>query len=312
MLTAIARNILPPSLYERLKDAYLRTKLPPAGLTSTEYWSRHHVTLDETQDVEASRRFIRYRRYRYIGTPELMPTVGFSGKTVLDYGCGPGIESAAFGIDSPGVNLICADVSKPALMKAKKLLALHGINARFVEIAPDGYFTALDPNSVDVINCSGVLHHVKQPEQVLLEFRRILKPGGRIQIMVYNRDSVYMHLYVAYESMIKLRRFPGATKEAAFRMSTDGPNCPISEAWSVDQFIAKCKSCYLSATFAGTGFDGPHELSNIAERHAAIYDHRLDEESRNFLRSLTFTERGTPQIHGRDAGIYACFTAVPV
>jgi 2-polyprenyl-3-methyl-5-hydroxy-6-metoxy-1,4-benzoquinol methylase len=87
-------------MYEGLKDIYLSRKLPPGGLTSMEYWSRHDVTLNEHRDVEQSRQFIRYRRRRYIGITELMPTVGHDGKTILDYGCGPGIEAAAFALES--------------------------------------------------------------------------------------------------------------------------------------------------------------------------------------------------------------------
>src|SRR5512146_2909029 len=131
MIRAAARAILGPSGYERLKSLYLALRLPPAGLTSTEYWSRHHVTLDETTNAEESKRFIRYRRKRYIGIPELMPTSGYDGKKILDYGCGPGIDAAAFGLESSRIDLVCADVSSPALGKARTLLALHGIQAQF-------------------------------------------------------------------------------------------------------------------------------------------------------------------------------------
>src|SRR3712207_7349439 len=37
---------------------------------------------------------------------------------------------------------------------------------------------------------------------ILSEFRRVLKPGGRAQVMVYNENSLWMHLYVAYLKMI--------------------------------------------------------------------------------------------------------------
>lgn len=107
MIRATARAILGPTAYERLKSLYLRLRLPPAGLTSTEYWSRHHGTLDETTNPEESSRFIRYRRKRYIGIPELTPTSGHDGKRILDYGCGPGIDAAAFGLESNGIDLIC-------------------------------------------------------------------------------------------------------------------------------------------------------------------------------------------------------------
>jgi len=307
IVRSVLKSFLSDKAYDRLKDVYLRRRLPPAGLTSTEYWSRHHVTLNEQRDAAESRRFIRYRRRRYIGITELMPTAGHDGKTILDYGCGPGIESAAFGLESKGITLICADVSAPAIAKAKSLLALHNIEARFIEIAHDGYEIDLQDGSVDLIHCSGVLHHTKHPVKILSEFSRLLRVGGEGQIMVYNYDCLYMHLYVSYLLMIKLEKYGGLRKREVFRKSTDGPNCPISEAWSVDEFMDMCRRCNLAVRFKGAAFDCVHELGNLQQRFAAIYDEKLHEESRDFLYALTFDERGLPLTNGRSAGMYACF-----
>lgn len=306
-MRALIKQILGPAIYERLKDFYLRIKLPPISLTSTEYWSRHHVTLDETTDLEASKRFIRYRRNRYIGISELMPTVGHDGKVILDYGCGPGIESASFGIDSHGINLICADVSEPSLAKANKLTDLHEINARFIKIDADGYETGLEDSSIDLIHCSGVLHHTVLPLKILNEFKRILKPDGSCQIMIYNYDSIFMHLYVSYILMVKLGKYKGLSKREAFRMSTDGPTCPISEAWTVDEFIQMCRKSNLRCTFQGTAFDCKEELANLSLRFEAIYNEKLNAESREFLSNLRFDERGMPLINSRGAGMYSVF-----
>ena len=56
--------------------------------------------------------------------------------------------------------------------------------------------------SVDYAQSLGVIHHTSDPGAVLKEIHRAPKPNGRACVMVYNRDSVWLHLYTAYERMI--------------------------------------------------------------------------------------------------------------
>ena len=86
---------------------------------------------------------------------------------------------------------------------------------------------------------------------MLAEFRRVLKPGGRATIMVYNRPSIWYHLYTAYEKMVVEDAFPGLTVDEAFTRNTDGPECPISEAWEPDDVIAMCADSGFQTFFTG-------------------------------------------------------------
>ena len=54
-----------------------------------------------------------------------------------------------------------------------------------------------------------MLHHTSHPDAIIAELARVLRPGGTATIMVYNRDSVWFHLYTAYERMIVEDAFPG-------------------------------------------------------------------------------------------------------
>ncbi|WP_425319531.1 methyltransferase domain-containing protein [Candidatus Coxiella mudrowiae] len=40
-----------------------------------------------------------------------------------------------------------------------------------------------------------LFHHIQNPEKVLNEFKRILKLGGSIRVMVYNYNSLWVHLH---------------------------------------------------------------------------------------------------------------------
>ena len=75
----------------------------------------------------------------------------------------------------------------------------------------------------------------------------MLRPGGRGCVMVYNRDSVWFHLYTAYERMIVDDAFPGLDVDDAFTRNTDGPDCPISRGYRGPDFLALCEEAGFEA-----------------------------------------------------------------
>ena len=167
-----------------------------------------------------------------------MPVAGFDGRVIVDYGCGPGHDLVGFATESAPARLIGMDVSTTSLAEAEARLQMHGARVEFVRIQEGDRHLPSDDASVDVVHCSGVLHHTPDPERILGEFARILRPDGVAQIMVYNYDSVWLHLYVAYQRMIVEGLSASHTLRQAFTASTDGPDCPISECYKPSEFLA--------------------------------------------------------------------------
>ncbi len=129
-----------------------------------------------------------------------------------------------------------------------------------------------------------MLHHTSDPEAILRELHRVLRPGGRGVIMVYNRDSLWFHLYTAYEKMIVEDAFPGLDVHEAFRRNTDGPECPISRSYPPAEFAALCEAAGFDVEFVG-GYLSKNELRALEQSWAkAIADARLGTEHRDFLR----------------------------
>lgn len=99
------------------------------------------------------------------------------GKVFLDYACGLG--GSAIRAAQAGAELsIGIDISSVTVQEAKeraKKLALN--NCIFVQA--DCENTLLPANSVDMITCNGMLHHLDL-SYAFPEMRRILKPGGSI------------------------------------------------------------------------------------------------------------------------------------
>src|SRR5260370_36267525 len=69
------------------------------------------------------------------------------------------------------------------------------------------------------------------------DFARVMKPGAAGRLVLYNRESVMYHLYIAYARLIADKAFPGLTVDQAFTKSTDGPDCPVSEAWPAQRVL---------------------------------------------------------------------------
>ena len=145
--------------------------------------------------------------------------------------------------------LIAADVSDTSIEQSKNRLKLHNKKIDILLLDPELHQIPLEDNSVDSIHSSGVLHHMINPINTLKEFRRIIKPNGTCQIMVYNYESIWVHLYVAHELMIddnsiksrirnpfKMAQKPSSLSEA-FRSSTDGKNCPVSRFYKPSDFL---------------------------------------------------------------------------
>lgn len=277
-----------------------------SGQTKT-YWTDHNVTLHhQFSSKEESLEYFHWRNDQYFNYIELMPVLGFDGKVVMDYGCGPGHDLIGFGTYSSCSRLVGVDLSSSSLAESRSRLALHGIEAETVVLERDVITLPFEDATFDHIHSSGVLHHTPNPVAILKELRRVLKPGGSINVMVYNYDSLWLHLYVAYQRSIVEGLYEGESLRDQFRRSTDGESCPISNCYRSVEWISLCAEAGFEAIFSGAAISA-FELSIQDKRFAAIMNRKLPAESREFLKSLEFDVHGAPKYRGHYAGVDACY-----
>lgn len=275
--------------------------------TTSSYWTRHNVTRHAAFATRAeSLAHLDWRNAQYLFYADLLPTSGVDGLRVLDYGCGPGNDLVGFVEHSRPARLVGMDVSRTSLKEARARLHLHG--GEYVELMQINESAAvpLEDASIDYLHCSGVLHHTANEDAVLAEFHRLLAPGGRVGVMVYHRDSIWEHLYVAYQRQIVRAIDSDLPIADAFRRSTDGPDCPISRRYTAEEFIRICERAGFRCTLSGVAIS-LHEMTLLPSRLTAIADARLAAVHREFLLRLSFDEHGRPLHNGRVAGIDAVF-----
>lgn len=270
-----------------------------------EYWTGHNVTLHKifasrTESLE----YFHWRCDQYPGYLGLMPVSGFDGESILDFGCGPGHDLIGFREYSNARTIIGADVSSSSLAEAQRRLQLHGGGVSVQQLDPNEARLPFEDHSFDYIHSSGVVHHVPDLNGVLSEFRRILKPTGRARVMVYNYDSIWMHLYVAYILRYRDNTIPPELDiRKAFTRSTDGPTCPIANCYTAAEFASEAAKAGFKAHAVGAACS-LFEMQQVFQvRHQACMDLRLEREHREFLLKLTFDNRGIPLYRGVPAGV---------
>lgn len=100
------------------------------------------------------------------------------GKSVLDFGCGLGGMSLQLA-QAGAAKIHSIDISPESVRSAKDLLAENGFGDRHDAQVMDAEAMTFPDSSMDVIICSGVLHHM-DVSKAFPELARVLKPTGTI------------------------------------------------------------------------------------------------------------------------------------
>lgn len=103
---------------------------------------------------------------------------------VLDAGCGTGEYALWFAEE--GARVTGIDLSTGSLEEARSFAESAGVDAvRFEERSV--LDTGFEEDSFDFVYCTGVLHHTPAPFRGFRELCRVLRPGGKILVSLYNR-----------------------------------------------------------------------------------------------------------------------------
>jgi SAM-dependent methyltransferase len=153
------------------------------------YWNQHIHDLEITRHPVGSRGFFDdLDQYHFEKLHHLLRLVDFDGprgRTVLEAGCGAGVDLARFA--RGGAIVTGVDLSASAIDLARANFEQQGLTGHF-EVA-DGEHLPFADNSFDFVYAHGVVQYTADPQRLVNECRRVLKPGGQAIFQVYNRIS---------------------------------------------------------------------------------------------------------------------------
>lgn len=169
------------------------------------FWAENQPGFKFTNEEPGTSEFFEaIESHRYSLEPHIPGIARFErwgGKDVLEVGCGIATDGTRFA--RAGAIYTGFDGSKEATALARQRFKLEGLEGTFV----NGDATSLPfaDSSFDLVYSHGVIHHFKETEKAVDEFRRVLRPGGEAIVMLYHRSSFNYHFTIMF-----LRRFLAA------------------------------------------------------------------------------------------------------
>lgn len=158
-----------------------------------------------TEDAEHYTKewFKKIEDYRYFVEPFIFSFAQFTlhyGKKVLEIGVGAGTDHLQWA--RAGCKLWGVDITNAAIETTRKHLELYGLTSNLQR--QDAEELPYEDNFFDIVYSWGVIHHTENPENMVKEIYRVLKPGGLFIGMMYNQHSI-----VAFKLWIKYALFKG-------------------------------------------------------------------------------------------------------
>jgi SAM-dependent methyltransferase len=116
-----------------------------------------------------------------------------ANQEILVAGCGTS-QAARYALREPDARITAIDISETSLYHTRELKQKYGLdNLELHQLSIQDVQTL--GQDFDQIVCTGVLHHLPDPDLGLQSLRNVLKPEGAMQIMVYasyGRTGIYM------------------------------------------------------------------------------------------------------------------------
>jgi len=163
--------------------------------------------------------------------------------SMLIAGCGTGRHAAMSAVQNPGSRILAIDLSRVSLAYAARRARESGLaNIEFAQ----GDILELGglEERFDVIQCSGVLHHLRDPMAGWRVLTGLLAPGGKMKVALYS--EIARRSVAAARRLIADRGFGAdpkgmrAARAAIFALPGDDPARPV--AGSIDFYsLSGCR-----------------------------------------------------------------------
>lgn len=139
------------------------------------------------------------------------------GMRVLDVATGPGLvaRQVARLVGASG-SVVGVDIAEEALEQARQKAAAEKLTQVKFEVA-DAEALQFSDQSFDRVLCSQGLMHFGQAHKAVSEFKRVLKPGGKLVASVLGEESKFPFISVALSNLARNLPPPKVERPSMFR-----------------------------------------------------------------------------------------------
>jgi 2-polyprenyl-3-methyl-5-hydroxy-6-metoxy-1,4-benzoquinol methylase len=196
------------------------------------YWDARPCNLRHSAKPVGSREYFdEVEARKYLVEPHIPSFAEFprwSGKRVLEIGCGIGTDTINFA--RRGASVTAVDLSEKSLEITRARAKVFGLSDRIQLFCADAerLTSSIPVEKYDLIYSFGVIHHSPHPDRILGELRNYLKPDGVLKAMIYHRYS-WKVLWILISS--GRGRFSDVERTIA-RYSEAQTGCPVTYTYS--------------------------------------------------------------------------------
>lgn len=197
-----------------------------------DYWDARPCNIRHSpREVGTREYFDDVDTRKYFVEPHILTFADFarwSGKRVLEIGCGIGTDTIRFA--RAGAQVTSVDLSPRSVDIARQRAAVYGVSDRVTihngnaEELP----SFLPVETYDLVYSFGVIHHSPHPERIIGHLRRYMTPQSELRLMVYSRVSYKLFWIMREDGVWDMSRID----ELIARSSEAQTGCPVTYTYT--------------------------------------------------------------------------------
>lgn len=168
------------------------------------HWNRESCDTWQARAEKFTREYFdQIEQWRYTTQPFIHSFAQFTryhGKRVLEVGFGAGTDFIQW--LRAGARLSGVDLTEEALANVSHAIQDYGLPEPETLQVADAEDLPFPSNTFDLGYSWGVLHHTPNTEKALAELVRVVRRGGEIKVMLYNRHSLCAFKYWAKYALL--------------------------------------------------------------------------------------------------------------
>jgi ubiquinone/menaquinone biosynthesis C-methylase UbiE len=197
------RGLVLPSV-----DGFEMFRMGPADKDEVrEFWTNNPNLINEASSERGTLDFFRQvdesRKQTHWPLYEIVPFSTTEGLDVLEIGCGLGTDAVEFA--KSGARYTGIDLTEPAVNLTREKLKAYGLPGCTRQA--DAEELPFPDESFDVVYSWGVIHHTPDTERCVAEIRRVLRPGGKLMLMLYHAHGWWEYRIRHHWRLLSLLRF---------------------------------------------------------------------------------------------------------